>query len=232
MSIAQLRYGLYHGATRGGPLVLANGTGNKQPDCLLMGGGTNADPILMGTEANVNGFDFRLKSTAVSGTTRGIYYRLALTDGAGGETIRAFLQCEDNTPADTVNGAHISLGFGSSAGNVTGLGTAGRFTLHVPNRSLTGTTAAIMAEVYHEGSSSVIGGTTSFFRCVASGHATGIANFDDNGFVLDIAGLNAGAAHAFRTGLTAATINAATTAALRIKVGATTYFIPIATATA
>ena len=59
-----------------------------------------------------------------------------------------------------------------------------------------------------------------------------VATFDASGNLMSVNGLTAGASNVFRTGLTAATINAATTAALRIKVDGVDYFIPLATATA
>jgi hypothetical protein len=103
-----------------------------------------------------------------------MYLRLYLTGGAGGEALRAFCTVSSNTPADTVNGAHISLSFGATIGNVTGLGTAVRATLHVPNRALTGNCAAIQAELYADGASSANGGVLSFVRFSLGGNATGI----------------------------------------------------------
>lgn len=198
---------------------------------LIIGNGTTTSP-LTNASADKSFIGFWVKSTATSGTTRGIYQRLYLSSGAGGEAGRFFTTVENNTPADTCNGIHTSLSFGASAGNISGLGTALRGTVHVPTRSLGGTVAALQAEFYGDGASGAIGGTASFLRCVLDGHADMKGSFDDNGFILDIQGVTAGAAHVFRTGLTAATINAATTCALRMKVGATTYYIPVATATA
>lgn len=202
---------------------------------VFAGVGTSADPYIdpaTNTTANLNFEGIWVKDNATSGTTRGTYRRLYLSGGAGGECIRAFTTVESNTPADTVNGSHISLNFGATVGNVTGLGTGIRSTLHIPNRALTGTTAAMQAELFADGASSDLGGITSFVRMVADGNATGVGKIDASGFLFDIDGLTAGASNLFRTGLTAATINAATTAALKIQVGAATYYIPIATATA
>lgn len=196
---------------------------------LIIGNGTSAFP-LTNASADKSFIDFRVKSTSATGTTRGLYQRLYLSAGAGGEAGRFFTTVENNTPVDTCNGVHTSLNFGSSAGNISGLGTALRGTVHVPGRSLGGTVAALQAEFYGDAANGAIGGTASFLRCVLDGDASAKGSFDDNGFLMDIQGATAGAAHVFRTGLTASTINAATTCALRIKVGATTYFIPVATA--
>jgi hypothetical protein len=58
------------------------------------------------------------------------------------------------------------------------------------------------------------------------------STFSTSGHILNLNGLTAGANNIFRTGLVAATINAATTAALRIVIDGTPYYIPLATATA
>lgn len=136
--------------------------------------------------ADINFSQLYVTSSATSGTTRGNYTRLYLTGGAGGEAARLFTTVSSNTPADTVNGAHISLSFGASAGNVTGLGTAVRATAHVPNRSLGGTVGAVQAELYADGASSAVGGTLSLIRAVIDGEATGKAAVEDGAFLLDV----------------------------------------------
>lgn len=161
-------------------------------------------------------------NSAATGTSRGIYTRLYLTGGAGGEAIRAFCTVSSNAPTDTVNGAHLSLNFGSSAGNVTGLGTAARCTLHIPNRSLTGTTAAVQAELYADGASSALGGVTSFLRCVADGNATGVAEIDTSGYFMDVQGLTSASGKLFYANAAASGNHAAS---LRIRVGSTAYYI-------
>jgi hypothetical protein len=215
----------YELAVGGNRVHLDNNSG-----ALAFGDGTATAPVSKST-ANKNFIGFWFKSTASTGTSRGMYLRTYLSSGAGGECARLFTTVENNAPVDTVNGAHVSLSFGSTVGNVTGEGQAVRGTLHLPDRSLGGTCAAIKAELWCDGASSAVGGTLSFLRATAGGTQGGIDKIDDSGNLLHIDGLTAGAAHLFRTGLTASTVNAACTAALRIKVGATTYYIPLATAT-
>src|SRR5512147_241355 len=103
--------------------------GNVVGAALLHGGGTSTYPLTTST-ADKNFMGYWVKSAATSGTSRGLYVREYLTAGAGGEAIRGYTTVSSNTPADTVNGAHISLDFGASAGNVTGEGQAVRATLH------------------------------------------------------------------------------------------------------
>jgi len=137
--------------------------------------------------ADAIGLHFRFSSSATGGTTRGMYLRQKNTGTAGGEALRSFMNCESDTPADTVNGAHISLSFGTTTGNVTGLGTASRHTLHVPSRSIGGTVAAIMPELWADGTASTVA-NGSFIRCTLGGNATGLALIEDAGYVLSIAG--------------------------------------------
>jgi hypothetical protein len=165
--------------------------GLYQHDGLILGSGKSAS-YKSTSLADKNFISFYLGSSAPSGTSRGMYLRLYLTGGAGGEALRAFCTVSSNTPADSVNGAHISLNFGSSAGNVTGLGTAVRATVHVPNRSLGGTGAALQAELYSDGASSTIGGKWACVRLVNGGNATGIAAIDDTAYALSFSGFTGG----------------------------------------
>ena len=188
-------------------------------------GNSSVQPL--NTVADKNWLSFYLKSLATSGTERGMYLRLYLAGGAGGEALRAFNTVSSAAPADTVNGAHISLNFGSSAGNVTGEGQAVRATLHLGNRSMTGTLAAVKAELYADGSSSAVGGTMAFLRFSAGGDATGVGSIDDNAFFFEVDGLTAGTGHMLR-----ATAPTTLAASLRVKVGATTYYLPLYSAAA
>lgn len=156
---------------------------------LLLGAGTGGSRETT-SSASSNFIEWRLENSATSGDNRGMYLRLYLTGaGSGGESLRAFTTIED-VAAGTAHGAHISLNFGSS-GSITGLGVAGRNTLHIPDAALSGGTyAALQAEIYADGSSSDISGTTnhSFLRLVAGGDATGAATIDT---ILDLTGLPA-----------------------------------------
>lgn len=116
-----------------------------------------------------------------------------------------------------------------ASGSTSGLGSAilGEMTLSAGTAS--GNYALFEGELNLASGAST--GTATSLIYLSVNQSGGNTAFDDNGFILNIQGLTAAAADTFRTGLTAATVNAATTAALRIKVGSTTYFIPLATAT-
>lgn len=197
--------------------------------------GTSSVPISTST-ANTNFSQYYNKTTATSGDARGIYNRLYIANaGTGGESLRTFTTV-DNVASGTAHGAHISLNFNTS-GTLSGLGVAGRNTLHVPNAAGgcgTGTFAPVQAEIYGDGASSTIAPASefSFVRMIVDGATVDVkATVDTSGNLFSIQGLTAGATKLFRTGLTAATVNANTTAALKILVGSTAYFIPLATAT-
>jgi hypothetical protein len=103
---------------------------------------------------------FYLENTAASGDNRGMYIRLYhSTAGGGGEAFRALTTC-NNVAAVTAHGAHISLNF-AATGSITGLGVAVRATLHVPNQAqVGGTYSAGLSEIWFDGSSSSVAGTT------------------------------------------------------------------------
>lgn len=159
--------------------IVIDSTTNQTVGGLMQIGVGTSEFAVDGTEitnatAEMKFIDMRLNSSATSGTSRGMYIKLFLTGNAGGEALRAYTVNTSDTPADTCNGAHISLGFGTSTGNVTGLATAARFDLMVPNRALAGTTAVIMAEIWAGGASSTNSGVMSFLRMEVGGNATGI----------------------------------------------------------
>ena len=191
---------------------------------LITGAGAEGATHPLGATAG-KGLSFYLTSTASSGTSRGEYIRLYLPSGAGGEALRAYTTVSSDTPDDTVNGGHISLDFGASAGNVTGEGQAVRATLHLPaSRTLNGTLAAVKAELFSDGSGSGIS-NASFLRCTAAG--TGCGCVDDTGFFFSVDGLTANTGKLYRV---AAPTSLA--ASLRVKVNGTTYYLPLYTAAA
>jgi hypothetical protein len=203
---------------------------NVQPSGALLMGAGNSSAQPRSTAADKNFLSFYLKSSATSGTSRGMYLRLYVDSGAGGEALRAFTTVSSDTPADTVNGAHVSLSFGSSAGNVTGEGQAVRGTFHLPaSRAMTGTLSAIKAELYADGSNaSNYASNLSFLRFSAGGHAdfvttqsatlTGFYLFSVDGLAAGGDGVNS----IFRS-VAPSTL----AASLKVKVGSTVYYLPL-----
>ena len=152
------------------------GTKAISANALLLGSGASATRETTAA-ANKNFAEFRFESTATSGDSRGIYNRLYLGGaGVSGESLRTFTTVDD-VAAATAHGAHNSLNF-NATGSITGQGLAVRGTLHIPNQAQSaGTYAAVQAEIWADGSSSDISGTTShaLFRGAIGGDGTGAA---------------------------------------------------------
>lgn len=209
-----------------------NGYGAADSVGLILGSGTNTLPATTST-AGSNFIDFRVKNTATSGDNRGLYLRQYLSGaGSSGEALRVF-NTIDNVAGASAHGAHISLNFGTS-GSVTGQAIAGRFTLHMPSTALAAsnvTYSAVQAEIYSDGATSdPAGNLLSAFRVVNGGDTTGAADVDDDCALFDLQGWTAASGNMFVTGLTESTIAGNLSAALRIRIGAVTYYIPLADA--
>lgn len=155
----------------------------------LIKAGTSSSRVVEDT-ANMKFMAFYLDNGATSGDNRAMYLRLYLTGaGGGGEAARIFTDVE-NVAGGTAHGAHISIKFGTT-GSITGLGAATRTTMHIPSAAMSGGTyAVLMAEMWADGASSAIAGVTeaSLIRLNLGGNATGVAEFDDNAFMLALVG--------------------------------------------
>lgn len=194
-------------------------------NALVMGIGT-ASGRAQANAASRNFLSFYFENFATSGDNRGMYLRLYHSGaGAGGEAARIYTTVND-VAAGTAHGAHISLGF-ASTGTVTGLGVAGRNTLHLANQGTqAGTLAALQAEIYADGSDSDPNGAdVTFLRVVADGHADGIADISTDVTFFSLQGISAGADGANTLFRTAAPTTLA--ASLKVKVGSTLYYLPL-----
>jgi len=191
--------------------------------------GTSGSPVTEDT-ADMRFLNFNFDNGAASGDNRGMYLRLALTGGGGGEACRIFTNVDSNV--GTAHGAHISMDFDAAAGGseCSGLGVAMRATLHIPNVASwapTGTYAAIQAEIYADGANSDPAGMTrlSFFRVVNGGDATGAADTDDDACLFHFDGFTVGAGN-----MIAAKSSAAVSHTIRCYVAGTVYYIMLSNA--
>jgi len=166
---------------------------------------------------------------------------------SGGTSVEPFLLSTTMTGAAGVGGrarfymtTNVGLGAWSNAlkgevtygasGSTSGLGSAILAEMTLSAGTSSGNYALFEGEL-NLATNAVTGTATSLIYLSVNGDAA--ATFSTtNGFIMNLQGLTAGASNVFRTGLVAATLSAATTAALQIKVGSTTYYIPLATATA
>lgn len=171
-------------------------------------------------------FSQYITGSGATGTYRNIYSRLYLTGGAGGEAGRFYTEVVSNAPVDTCNGGHFTLGFGATVGNITGLGTAGRFTVMIPARALTGTVAGIQSELFCDGATSTSSGVISFFRAKIDGNATGQ---DLVGVVANLFSISGPAAMIGDTAMVRTNTNAATHG-VRCLINGVRYDILVTTA--
>lgn len=118
-----------------------------------MGNSTTAI-AMNGTDARA--FNMYLTTTATSGTTYGQYVKLTAS-GAGLEAIGTRSRTVVTAIAGNAHGVHNSLELGTSAGSVTGLGTATRANIIVPDRAVAaGTYYGMMAEIYPAGNTAAL----------------------------------------------------------------------------
>jgi hypothetical protein len=160
---------------------------------LLMGMGTSSTTCKTGT-ASKNFLGFWTESSATSGDSRGIYFRHYISGAGGsGETGRFYTTISD-VAASTAHGIHSSLSFGTS-GTVTGIGCAGRFTLHVPSGgAMAGTVTALQAEIWSDAATSDPAGATtiSFMRFVNGGDTDGDDDVETDAVLFDLSGFTSG----------------------------------------
>lgn len=206
-------------ATMAGKIPLALNGGAASASGLLMGVGTTANPASTAT-ADAFFAEFRTRSTATTGTSRGLYWRHELAGAGGeGECLRAFTKLSAATT--TARGAQISLDV-NTTGSLTGLGCAVDAQILVPNQALgAGTYGVVNSEIFSAGSSSSVAASNiAFFRAVASGNATGIATVDTAGLLFNIQWVTMGSGKLFQANTAGAASHA-----LKIKINNVAYYI-------
>jgi len=118
------------------------------------------------------------------------------------------------------NAANAKLDFGT-AGSVTGLGGAMCAELDLGAGTVSGSYAAFEAEVIMP-TGAATGTRSSFMSMNLSG--AGAAAFDTSGYLFDLNGLTANTGKLLRVGLSQVVTGVGS---LRVKIGATDYYIPI-----
>jgi hypothetical protein len=151
----------------------------------------------------------------------------ALTaSGAGAEVDGAkFSTTTEVALGEYANGMNAKLDFGA-AGKVSGLGGAMCAELDLGPGTTSGSYAVFEAEMNAPASAS-LGTRTSFFSLNAWG--ANVAAIDTSALLFDLNGLSAGSGKLFNSGLSQVVTAAAR---LRVKVGATLYYIPLCAAEA
>lgn len=211
--------------------VLDSITEGARPSALLFGQGTSASPVT--TTADGKNISFYFSTSNTGGATDGIYVRQYFTGaGGGGEALRAFGTVSD-VQGSTARGAHISLSFGTS-GTVSGLAAALETTLHMPSTAgMAGTNYSIKAAINADAATSdPVGATTiGFIGIVAQGNATGLADLDTDGVLMDVQGLTGATGVTNLLSTTSLAELPTGTVGLRCKVGSTLYYVPLVVST-
>lgn len=178
---------------------------------------------LLGLTATVTDgqLSYSLTSAAASGDIRPINVETTYSgSGATGGRARYHLTIT-GTMGSWSNALKGHVAYGA-AGKTTGLGSAIVAELELSAGTTAGTYAPLEVEL-GVGSGASTGTKTSF--AVFNVHGAGAGAFDDNGFLFDIQGLTGSdAGHLFDE---VAATSVVATARLRVKVGATTYYIPL-----
>ncbi len=208
--------------------------GGNVTSALVMGIGSSSAPEST-SEAGKNFFGTYTKSTDTGDNNRAWYMRHYLAGaGIGGEALRAYATV-NGVAAANARGAHISLDFSAyNTSYITGEGRAVKATLHLPNGALhaNGSYSAIQAEIFCDGTSADPSAATevSLMDFTVDG-----GNSTSQGKVKNLMSLHVptgeeAAGNMHISTITAATMAAATTEALQIKINGATRYIPIATA--
>ena len=166
--------------------------------------------------------------TATSGTYQPLVVSTTMS-GAGADGGRAKFDMTTNVALGSFSNAlKAEVTYGAS-GRTTGLGSAFVAEMTLSAGTSSGTYAPIEIEL-NMGSAGSTGTSTSLIY--ASVNGTAATTFDDNGFIMTLAGLTAGAGDAiatpgatFAATATGTALGGANLRALKIKVGSTTYYV-------
>ena len=177
---------------------------------VLAGKGTSTTPVSIGSTGDKNFLGFWVEADHTSGDVRGLYMRLYMggASGASGEAVRSFTTVQTGGVASAAHGIHASVSF-ATTGYASGLAAAARCTLHIPDQATWGsggTYAAVQSEIYSDGAASdaALATELSFLRCVNDGHASGIADVDDDAFLLVYTGGTTGSGNVVESSATEA----------------------------
>ncbi len=166
-------------------------------------------------------------STSASVSAESLYMKTTMT-GTAGVGGRARFHLYTNVALGGWANALKSYTEFGSAGKVTGLASSMCVEMKTANASLGSGGAYYPLEIEYvaggtatTSAGSATGNQVGFIYMNSSGDADG--DFDDNGFLLRVLGLTAGAAHLFATGANTGTI----AGSLKIIVNSTKYYLPL-----
>ena len=167
-------------------------------------------------------------NTATSGTYQPLVVSTTMS-GAGADGGRAKFDMSTNVALGSFSNAlKAEVTYGAS-GRTTGLGSAFVAEMTLSAGTSSGTYAPVEIEL-NLGSGALTGTATSLIYASVNGAAA--ATFDTNGFIMNFAGLTAGAGDAiatpgatFAATATGTALGGANLRALKVKVGSATYYV-------
>lgn len=190
--------------------------------------GTSDSPLSY--TAGAPAFTLYATNAGTSGSTSAepFYVKSTLT-GAGQVGGRSRFHCYSNVASGGwINALKAYMEFGSS-GRTTGLASALCAEIYMPATNAAGSYCCLEAEMYVP-ASAVTGSTTSFIYMNVDGDSTAITSFNTNGYLFQLGSGVADTSGGLFDVVNADDIDA--TAALKIKIANTDYFIPISTTSA
>ena len=157
----------------------------------LIKGGISATPIVEDT-ASTKFISFYFDCGATSGTAVGDYVKLSVTGAGGSGVAMRPYAVMDTAAGATIHTVQATLGF-TGGGTLSGAGNAIYANVMLPAEAVTGTLAAMTAEVYSEDAASdPAGSVLSIFRVANAGETDGKADVDDDCFLFNFDGWGVG----------------------------------------
>ena len=188
--------------------------------------GSATTPIAISIASN-KFMGFYISDSATSGTAVGHYMRLYVKGTGGGGCAGRFYCDLAGVAGNGGSGIQATCGLGesTSAGSVSGLGTGVYANVYFPNATVSGGTyAAVNAELYSGGGSTVITATrSSYIRFSNAGGAT--TAIDTTSYLFDLVGFTSGASSIYYEKGSAAT--GTLQGALKVGTPAGDRFIPL-----
>jgi hypothetical protein len=214
--------------TYGSTAITASGAEINYLDIATLGTGAASKAVVLdangayvGPTAATTKFTWNVTSNSTDGGTsvEPFVHNTTMT-GVGGVGGRARFELDTNVALGSWSNALKAQAQYGATGKTTGMGSAFVAELILSAGTVDGTYAPLELELGIPSGASC-GTATSFIY--ASANDTPAA-FDTAGFLINIAGLTAGSGKLFNSGLSQVVTAAAR---LRVKVGATEYFIPL-----
>jgi hypothetical protein len=185
-------------------------------------GGTSVAPITEDT-ASMKFISYYFDDGATSGTAVGEYVKLSVTGAGGSGVAMRPYAIVDTAAGATIHTVQATLGF-AGGGTLSGAGNAIYANVMLPTEAVTGTLAAMTAEVYSENAASdPAGSVLSIFRVSNAGETDGKADVDDDCYLFNFDGWGVGDANMIAVKAAAACPNVTHSVRVRLPNGNPAY---------